>query len=378
MRLTIALCDPGQHPDQPPYSADMIEDRVRLRPEIETMLGYDAGPQTAPGAFRLAGNETPFPPLPSVIRAVLSEQDELGRYPDASLLRVRTAIAEHHAVDVSSVHASAGSVAVIYQFMSAVAGPGDEVVLASRTFEAYPKAITVAGASAVVVPNRADQSHDLDGMADAIGPRTRAVLVCTPNNPTGNTISRKRMLDFLNRVPVRVPVLLDEAYVQFDDGEDRLDGMLLLPDHPNLFVLRTFSKAYGLAGLRVGYAVGEPSVLASVRRSAVPFLVSEQAQAAAVASLAATDELERRVQHIVEARGRLRTALLEQGWEVPASGGNFLWLPTGRATEAITEMFTRHGLLVRAFPGAGIRITVAEDETFGVILETAAAARSAL
>lgn len=338
------------------------------------MVGYDAGPQDAPGAFRLAGNENPFPPLPGVIEATLGADP--SRYPDATSSALRRALARRHGVEEPAVHTSGGSVAVIYQFLSALTGPGDEVVLAGTTFEAYPKAITVAGSTAVRVPNLPDGSHDLDGMIAAIGPATRAILVCSPNNPTSNAIPASTFASFIDRVPSHVPVLLDEAYVEFVTDDDPLDGPALLADHTNLFVLRTFSKAYGLAGVRVGYALGDPGVLAAIRRVAVPFLVSSAAEAAAIASLERGRELADRVRAITDARDRIIGALRAQGWDLPDSGGNFVWLPAGPATTDVAAVFRHHGLLVRAFPDAGVRVTIGEVESHGLVVEAAASARA--
>lgn len=339
------------------------------------MSGYDAGPQFSSGGFRLAGNENPFPPLPGVMEAAHAAAD-LGRYPDAGVVALRGVLAERHGVSTAEVHVSGGSVAIIYQFLESVAGPGREVVLASRTFEAYPKAIAVSGATAVRVPNLVDEAHDLDGMLHAITDSTAAVLVCSPNNPTGNTLSSAALTAFLEGVPSSVAVLLDEAYIEFVNRPDAHNGVEMLRRFPNLFVLRTFSKAYGLAGLRVGYVVGAEDVLAGIRRAAVPFLVSDLAQRAAIASLLEEDALAGRVGQLVAAREQLLEQVRRQGWDIPDSGGNFFWLPAGPRTEEVAALFAEHGLLVRAFPNAGVRVTVAEPESYAAVVAASEAALS--
>ena len=351
---------------------DQPAQTVHIRPEISVLPPYKQGRQAAPDALKLSSNENPFPPLPGVVEAVQA-QTAFNRYPDATALAVRAVLANRFGTTVDEVHVAPGSVAILHELAKATCAPGDEVVYAWRSFEAYPGVVTVAGATSVQVPNRADGGHDLDAMADAVSERTRMVLVCTPNNPTGPIVTGAEFAAFMARVPSSVLVVLDEAYAEFVTDVDAVRGPALLERYPNLVVLRTFSKAYGLAGLRVGYALGPAYVLDAVRACAIPLSVTAQGQAAALASLEREDELLGRVAELAERRDRIRAGLLEQGWDVPEAQGNFVWLPTGEHTAFAAEAFEHAGLIVRAFAPEGIRISIGEHEAVAKLLETAGA-----
>jgi histidinol-phosphate aminotransferase len=355
---------------EPPYV-----DRVLLRPEIARLGAYAQGKQPAEGGFKLSSNENPFDPLPGVLDAV-ADAGTLNRYPDGGALALRSRLAARFGVEVPNVHVGAGSVALIAQLIQAAAGPGDEVLYAWRSFEAYPGLVTVAGATSVTVPLLADARHDLDAMLAAITDRTRVIIVCTPNNPTGPVVTAAEFARFMAAVPADRLVLLDEAYSEFVTDPERVDGVTMFesgaPRYPNLVVLRTFSKAYGLAGLRMGYAVGPQRLLDAARATAIPMSVTDAAQAAAVASLDAEAELLERVSVVVDRRTRLRAALREQGWDVPESQANFLWLPTLGHTARAADAFFEAGLAVRAFAPDGIRISVGEEESLPRVVEVAA------
>lgn len=344
---------------------------VRLRPEIVAVPAYKQGRPAPADGFKLSSNENPYPPLPSVVEAVAATLKDLNRYPNAGGADLRARLAERHGVGVDEVHLGSGSVALLSQLISAAAGVGDEVVYSWRSFEAYPGLVTVAGATSVPVPNRADGSHDLDAMADAITERTRVVIVCTPNNPTGTTVTAADFEAFMARVPSDLLVLLDEAYYEFVTDDAAVDGIPLLSRYPNLVVLRTFSKAYGLAALRIGYAVGPAAVLNAARSAAIPLSVTDASRVAALASIDAEDELMERVARVAMLRDRLRDALLEQGWAVPVAQGNFVWLATGEQTVEANDAFFDAGLTVRAFPPEGIRISVGEEASVEKLLQVA-------
>ncbi|MEY9952154.1 pyridoxal phosphate-dependent aminotransferase [Leifsonia sp. EB34] len=346
--------------------------RVRLRPEIVAVPAYKQGRPAPADGFKLSSNENPYPPLPSVVEAVAGTLSELNRYPNAGGADLRGRLAERHGVEVDQVHLGSGSVALLAQLISAAAGVGDEVVYSWRSFEAYPGLVTVAGATSVQVPNRADGGHDLPAMAAAITDRTRVVIVCTPNNPTGPVVTAAEFEAFMASVPRDLLVLLDEAYYEFVTDDASVDGIPLLARYPNLVVLRTFSKAYGLAALRIGYAVGPAAVLNAARSAAIPLSVTDASRVAALASIDAEDELMERVARIAMRRDKLRNALLEQGWNVPEANGNFVWLPTGEETAAANDAFFDAGLTVRAFPPEGIRISVGEQESVEKLLEVTA------
>lgn len=343
---------------------------MHIRPEVAVLPAYKQGRQASDSAFKLSSNENPFPPLPGVVEAVQA-QTSYNRYPDATALALRAVLANRFGLTAEQVHVAPGSVAILHELARATSGPGDEIVYAWRSFEAYPGVVTVAGATSVQVPNRADGGHDLDAMAAAVTERTRMVLVCSPNNPTGPIVTAAEFDAFMAAVPQSVLVVLDEAYAEFVTDEAAVHGHPLLAAHPNLVVLRTFSKAYGLAGLRVGYALGPDYVLDAVRACAIPLSVTAQGQAAALASLEREAELLGRVTEIATLRDRIVAELRAQGWDVPAAQGNFLWLPTGERTATAAAAFEDAGIIVRAFPPEGIRISIGEHEAVETLLQTA-------
>lgn len=345
---------------------------VRLRPEIVAVPAYKQGRPAPADGFKLSSNENPYPPLPSVVEAVAATLGDLNRYPNAGGADLRQRLADRHGVALEQVHLGSGSVALLAQFISAAAGAGDEVVYAWRSFEAYPGLVTVAGATSVQVPNRSDGGHDLPAMAAAVTERTRVMIVCTPNNPTGPSVTAAEFDAFMAQVPRELLVLLDEAYYEFVTDDQSVDGIPLLSRYPNLVVLRTFSKAYGLAALRIGYAVGPAAVLDAARSAAIPLSVTDAARVGALASIEAEDELMERVARIAMRRDKLRDALLEQGWNVPVSNANFIWLPTGEQTAAANDAFFDAGLTVRAFAPEGIRISIGEQESVEKLLQVSA------
>lgn len=309
----------------------------------------------------MASNETPFPLLPAVMDAIAAALRDSNRYPDPGVVQLTEALAAKHGLDAERIAVGCGSVQLVQELVEITCDAGDEVVFGWRSFEAYPTLTTVAGAVPVQVP-LTDAHLDLTAIAAAVSARTRLVLLCSPNNPTGPALRAADVRAFLSQVPDHVLVVLDEAYAEFVDDPEAVDGTLLLDAHRNLLVLRTFSKAYGLAGLRVGYALaGDPAVAAALRQVHLPFAVSIAAQAAALASLEAEAELLQQVAHIVAMREPLRQQLLEMGWEVPPSQGNFVWLPTGADSVRVAQVFEDHAVLVRCFAGDGLRITIGTE-----------------
>ncbi|MDP9117881.1 MAG: histidinol-phosphate transaminase [Actinomycetota bacterium] len=346
---------------------------VRLRPVLGSLPAYVPG-RAVDGAIKLASNETPYPPLPHVIDRITAAAAQINRYPDTHSAALTAALAAKLGVGADRVTVGCGSVSLCTQLVQAVADADDEVMFAWRSFEAYPIIAAVSGASAVQVPLR-DQTHDLPGMADRITGKTRLVFVCNPNNPTGTAVRRGELLDFLRAVPDDVVVALDEAYREFVTDPDVCDGLTLLDEHPNLVVLRTFSKAYGLAGLRVGYAVAaDPALSAALRQTQVPFAVTTVAQQAALASLEADAEqqLLARVADIVTERARVWDGLVAMGYAPPPTQANFVWLPLGAAAAAWAEACEQHKVTVRAFAGSGVRVTVGSPQENDVLLAAAA------
>ena len=344
----------------------------RIRPEIAALPPYRQGKQAGANAFKLSSNENPFEPLPSVVEA-LAHTAPINRYPDASAGALRARLAERYGVTPDGVHVAAGSVSILQQLILAAASVGDEVIYAWRSLEAYPSRPLVAGATGVPVPLTDGARHDLPAMADAVTDRTRAIIVCTPNNPTGPIITSAEFADFVARVPADCLIILDEAYAEFVTAEGAVDGLAerIYEQHPNVVVLRTFSKAYGLAGLRVGYAIGHPRVLDAARSTGIPLSVTSAGERAAIASLDAEDELLERVAEVVTRRTRLVEGLRAQGWDVPDAQGNFVWLPTGDATDEAAAAFDAADLMVRPFSGDGVRISVGEHESVDKVLRVA-------
>jgi histidinol-phosphate aminotransferase len=353
---------------------------VRVRPAVMRVPVYVPGkPAATDGgrvAYKLSSNENPYPPLPGVLKATARAVAQMNRYPDMGNVAMTSALADRLGVEANQLAFGTGSVAVLYHLLQATCEAGDEVVYAWRSFEAYPIAVLITGATPVPVPLGPGAVHDLAAMRAAVTSATQAVLLCTPNNPTGPALPQAEVVAFVDSVPEHVMVVLDEAYVEFVTGADRLRGLEVLAGRPNVVVLRTFSKAYGLAGFRVGYCVAQPELAAAVRAVSLPFGVSVPAQAAVLASLAAEPALLERVAELVRARDQLTGGLRELGFAVPEAQGNFLWLPAGPLTTQYAATFAGAGLTVRAFAAGddqdGIRITIGEPEANERVLQVAA------
>jgi histidinol-phosphate aminotransferase len=345
------------------------------RPNVTTIPAYVPGkpPVARPGltSYKLSSNENPYPPLPGVVEAVTRAVETMNRYPDMGSSALYDALSARLRVPADNLAVATGSVALIYQLLAAYCEPGDEVVHAWRSFEAYPIAVAAAAATSVPVPVTIDGRHDLDAMAAAITDRTRVVMVCTPNNPTGPAVTQTELDAFLAKVPPHVVAVVDEAYVEFVRMDDAVDGLATHARHPNVVLFRTFSKAYGLAGLRVGYAVAEAEVAAALRAVSLPFGVSAVAQAAAIASLAAEAELFERVDALVAERDRVASGLLAAGWEVPEAQGNFFWFELGDRTTEFAAAADELGIVVRPFAGEGCRVSVGEVEANDRLLDLA-------
>ena len=340
--------------------------KVRLRETLAAVPAYKPGGPTVAHegvtAYKVSSNENPYPPLPSVLKVVHDAALQMNRYPDMAVTELTRKLAQRLGVPAEHIATGTGSVGVLGQIIAATCDPGDEVIYAWRSFEAYPIVVAIAGAVSVQVPLDADARHDLAAMAAAITPRTRLILVCTPNNPTGPVVHQDELEAFLDTVPDDVLVVIDEAYVEFVTDAKAPNALTTYAARPNVAVLRTFSKAFGLAGLRVGYAVAHEPVAEALRKTAVPFGVSTIAQQAAVASLDAFDELRERVDALVSERLRVVAELRHLGWHLPDTQANFVWLPLGADTEVFARTADKAGLVVRPFAGEGVRCTIAETE----------------
>ena len=359
----------------------MSEKTPKLRAALDGIPTYKPGRPAAadgPAAYKLSSNENPYPPLPGVLESAVAAAGSLNRYPDLACTGLMAELAERFSVPVEHLATGTGSVGVAQQLVQATAGPGDEVIYAWRSFEAYPIVAQISGATSVQVPLTSDEVHDLDAMLAAITDRTRLIFVCNPNNPTGTVVRRAELESFLDRVPSDVLVVLDEAYCEFVSDAEVPDGIELYRDRPNVCVLRTFSKAYGLAGLRVGFAVAHEPVAAALRKTAVPFGVSQVAQEAAVASLRSEAALLERVDALVAERARVFDGLVGQGWTVPESQANFVWLRLGDRTADFAAACERAGVVVRPYAGDGVRITIGESPAMDLFLQAAEEFRKAL
>jgi histidinol-phosphate aminotransferase len=347
----------------------------KIRAALDGIPSYVPGRPAAavPGvrSYKISSNENPYPPLPSVLQAIHDAAAAANRYPDMFATALSQAIADRFGVPPEHVATGTGSVGVAQQVVQTMAGPGDEVIYAWRSFEAYPIIVQISGATSVRVPLTADERHDLPAMAAALTDRTRLIFLCSPNNPTSTAVRWDELEAFLDDVPGDVLVVIDEAYREFVRDAAVPDALDVYRDRPNVCVLRTFSKAYGLAGLRVGFAIAHDKVADGLRKCAVPFGVSGIAQAAAIASLEAESELLERVEALVKERSRVEDALRAQGWNVPASEANFVWLRLGDSTVEFAAACAQAGVAVRPFPGEGVRITVGETEANDLMLAVA-------
>ncbi|MGW2814273.1 histidinol-phosphate transaminase [Streptomyces sp. NPDC001415] len=352
----------------------MSETSPKLRAELDGIPTYKPGKPAAsdgPVAYKLSSNENPYPPLPGVMESAMAAAGNFNRYPDMACTGLMNELAERFGVPLTHLATGTGSVGVAQSLIQSTSGPGDEVMYAWRSFEAYPIITQISGATSVRVPLTSGDVHDLDAMAGAITDRTRLIFVCNPNNPTGTVVRRAELERFLDRVPSDVLVVLDEAYREFIRDVEVPDGIEIYRDRPNVAVLRTFSKAYGLAGLRVGFAVAHEPVAAALRKTAVPFGVSQLAQDAAVASLRAEDELMGRVGSLVCERERVYGGLVQQGWTVPETQANFVWLRLGERTVDFAAACEAAGVVVRPFAGEGVRVTIGESEANDLFLKVA-------
>lgn len=359
---------------------NLSSDRIQPREVFSKLPKYAAGkpPRAVEGLtqYKLSSNENPYGPVPAV-RDVIRTFETANRYPDPLCTRLRGALGEHLGVDPADIVTGAGSLGALGQILAAFAGGNtdgsqDEVIYPWRSFEAYPIVTGLAGAKEVRVPNLPNGEHDLDAMLAAITDRTRVIILCTPNNPTGPALTQQKVRDFMAQVPSRIVVILDEAYLEFCQASELneaeiaegglAEGMDLYPDYENMVLLRTFSKAAGLAGLRVGYSVSHPEVTQYLRVAATTFAVTAVAEEAAITSIEHHEEVLEQVRRLVSERTRVVEGLAEQGWRIPVTRANFVWLPLGERTQEFAEVADAHALSVRAFGNEGVRVSIGEDE----------------
>ncbi|MFP5328213.1 MAG: histidinol-phosphate transaminase [Acidimicrobiia bacterium] len=312
-------------------------------------------------AIKLASNEVPWAPLPAVAKAIADAATGVNRYPDHGAAALRAAIATHLGVDAERVAVGCGSVGLLQQLCLTYAGWGDEVVYGWRSFEAYPILTQIAGAQGVTAP-LVNETIDARNLVAALSRRTRLVLVANPNNPTGTAMTGRDLRFLAESLPEGCLLVVDEAYREFVRDPSIADALDLLGHRPNVVVLRTFSKAHGLAALRVGYLVGAPEIVDAVDRTLIPFAVNALGQAGAMAALSVIDQTTTRIDELVAERDRVMAAVRAFGLAAPASHANFVWLPVRRAAVALAERLEREGVVARAFDGDGIRVTIGTHE----------------
>jgi histidinol-phosphate aminotransferase len=352
------------------------------RADLDALPAYVAGRNVADlakelgltEAIKLASNEVPYGPLPGVPEAVAAAVRDSHRYPDMGVAVLRDRLAARYGVAPERIVTGCGSVALAEILAKSTCLPGDEIVYSWRSFEAYPIVAAGVGATSVRVPNTFEHGHDLRAMAAAVTERTRMVIVCNPNNPTGTAVRRDELDRFLADVPSDVLIVLDEAYREFVTDDEVPDALETYGDRPNVVVLRTMSKAWGLAGLRVGFLVGQPEVAAAIRKVVTPFSTSLVAQAAALAALEQEDEVTRRCALVVAERERVTEGLRKLSVEVPVSQANFVWLPLGDEAAAFGAACESRGVIVRPFQSDGVRVTIGTPEENDAFLGAAEAA----
>ena len=336
-----------------------------FRSEVLSLPSYvPGGVIEDPAVIKLASNELPFSPLKQVQASVLSTLGDYNSYPDMFGRDLIATLAQHYQWDGGIVLGN-GSTALIEKILQAVTTPNGEIVYAWRSFEAYPIAVQAAGGISVQVPLTSKGEHDLTAMARAATDNTRAILVCSPNNPTGTVISHDEFVEFMNSVPARIPVLLDEAYIDFaDESFDPIRSIELLNTYKNLVVLRTFSKAYGLAGLRCGFSLCSQDFAGPLSSIMTPFGVNSVAQIAARSALHAHEYVEKQVQFVCDERERVVKKARELGYAIPSTGSNFFWLTFANETDinAFMSLCEEKKIVVRRFANEGVRLSIGNVE----------------
>jgi len=313
----------------------------------------------------LSLNESPFPPLPAVRSALIHSIDAVNRYPEFLPGQLRRLVADRVGVDEEQVVLGAGASGVVMQILHAITQPGDRIVMSQPTFDGYPIFAEMARLTAVTVPLNKYGHHDLAAMADAATDAS-VVVLCRPHNPTGTLESVSAVEWFLTQIPSGAVVLLDEAYIEFVASRYRIDGPDLIRRFPNVVVLRTFSKAYGLAGLRIGYGFAAPELASKLWTMQLPFGMSNLSAAAVAASYDAEAQLVHRIRRITSERNHLRLRLMAMGIYTTDSHANFVYLPAGR--RPWREVFANGGVQVRHYPDGGARITVGDLQSTLAVL----------
>ena len=373
----------GQTGGMPSAETPSVTPVGRVRPAVDALPAYKPGKAAEQAerehdiaeAIKLASNENPYPPPAAVVEAVAEACRGGNIYCDHRATAVREALAGSLGLAVEQVTVGAGSVALLYQLATAYVDPRDEVVTPWISFEAYPISVQTMGGTLVRVPLTSGHAFDLDAVAAAVTERTKLVLLATPNNPTGTAVSTAAVARLVETVPDDVVVLVDEAYREFADPALGDPLAELLPRFDNVAVARTFSKAYGLASLRVGYVLAHPEIVSAIDKCLIPFNVNGLAQAAALAALGddAATEAQANIDAIKAERARVAAALTAGGWDIPDAQANFVWMHLGDRTDEVCIALEKRGVVVRPFSGIGVRVTIGTPAQNDRFLDTLAA-----
>jgi histidinol-phosphate aminotransferase len=328
-------------------------------------------PQVAIQLIQLSRNEMPYGPLPGVTEAVTRAMGHSHRYPDANASELIERLACHNGVDPSRIAIGCGSVAVLESLADVVCEPGDRVAFPWPSYRGYPVVATKAGAIGLPVPNTPSHDADLTALSDAVTKKTRMVILCNPNNPTGAGTNDAGLRTLASRVAEDVLLVVDEAYREFAPAERVADALSVLSERRNVVVVRTMSKAWSLAGLRVGYLVGPAELAAAVRKAATPYATSSVAQAAALAALDAEDEMTRRCALVAAERDRLTARLRGLLPGIPTSSANFIWLPLGEHSGSFTAGCLDLGVHVCDLSPYGVRVSIGDPDANEAFLSAA-------
>lgn len=356
-----------------------MTDKFAVRSALSTTPAYIPGkpPQAVEGieSYKLSSNENHLPPLPGLTDVIAAAATTPALYADPAVTALTAELAAHLDRPAEMLLFSAGASEMLSALANITLEAGAEVVYPWPSFEMYPQIASLRGATHRRIGLTADFRHDLDAMAAAITDDTRLVLLCSPNNPTGSAIRTGEFEEFMARVPRNVIVVLDEAYREFCTDPEAVDGPAALDSHPNLVLVRTFSKAHGLAGLRIGYAIADPEIILELRKAVLPFAVTAVAQAAARESLSRVSEVEVRAKEIAATRDELIAGLREQGWDVPDSHGNYVWLPLDAKSADFEQACLAAGIAVRNLQD-GVRISIGPDASMSRVRDIAAEFRA--
>lgn len=349
-----------------------------LRPALDDVPNYKPGKQPAavPGLtpYKLSSNENHLALLPEVAEAMTNIPNPAG-YPDPAATKLIPALADYLDVPRDQVTVGAGASEIISALARVTTDVGTETVYPWPSFELYPQTAALNGGVLKPVALGETHEHDLEAMADAITEQTRMVVLCSPNNPTGTSIKHDAFETFMERVPSHVLVVIDEAYWEYSTDYAAVDGLAAAKHYDNLVLVRTFSKAHGLAGFRVGYAVAKPEVIAALRKAILPFSVAQLSQNVALASLKQHHTVLARAKAVAVTRDDFVATLRAQGWQLPDPHANFVWLPLDDLAEAFEDACHAQAIAIRKLTG-GVRISIGPDKAMQRVVDVAAAFRA--